>query len=94
METFHCSYSGKAVELLRQLNISLILSTYQAGKIIILSSDGTRMYQLVRDFSRPMGITVKENMMALAGALGVTVFRTDSNLAATYSRRNDGRNNR
>ena len=84
MGNFQCYHSGKAVELLNQLNISLILSTYQAGKVIILSSDGIKMHQLVRDFSRPMGIAVKNNMMALAGALCVTVFRTDANLAATY----------
>lgn len=81
---FCCYHDGKAAELLSQLNISLILSTYQAGKVIILSSDGTQMHQLVRDFSRPMGIAVKNNMMALAGALSVTVFRNDTNLAATY----------
>jgi len=84
MVNFDCYHSGKVVELLKQLNISLILSTYQAGKVIILSSDGSKMHQLVRDFSRPMGIAVKDNMMALAGALSVTVFRNDSNLAATY----------
>lgn len=83
-ESFDCYCSGKAVELLHELGISLILSTYQAGKVIILSSDGSKMTQLVRDFSRPMGIALKGNMMALAGALGVTVFRTDPVLAATY----------
>lgn len=83
-ESFECYHSGKAIELLHKLGISLILSTYQAGKVIILSSDGTKMTQLVRNFSRPMGITLKDNMMALAGALGVTVFRTDPVLAATY----------
>lgn len=87
MGNFQCYHSGKAVELLNQLNISLILSTYQAGKVIILSSDGIKMHQLVRDFSRPMGIAVKNNMIALAGALCVTVFRTDRKLAATYPKK-------
>jgi len=89
MGTFQCYHSGKAVELLNKLNISLILSTYQAGKTIVLSSDGIKMHQLVRDFARPMGIAVKDNMMALAGALGVTVFRTDAHLAATYPNKPD-----
>lgn len=89
MRPFYCSYSGQALELMDKLNISLMLSTYQAGKVIILSSDGNRMYQLVRDFSRPMGIALKGPMMALAGALGVTVFRTDSHLAKTYPEKPD-----
>ena len=84
MRPFQCNYSGNALELLNKLNISLILSTYQAGKVIILSSDGTHMHQLVRDFQRPMGIAVNGDMMALAGALGTTVFRTDPGLAKTY----------
>ncbi len=89
MRPFQCNYSGRALELLDKLNISLILSTYQAGKVIILSSDGTHMHQLVRDFQRPMGIAVKENMMALAGALGTTVFRTDESLAKNYPEKPD-----
>lgn len=89
MRPFQCNYSGIALELLDKLNISLMLSTYQAGKVIILSSDGTHMHQLVRDFQRPMGIALKGEMMALAGALGVTVFRTDSSLAKTYPEKPD-----
>jgi len=89
MRPFQCSYSGSALELLNELNISLILSTYQAGKVIILSSDGTHMHQLVRDFQRPMGIAINGDMMALAGALGTTVFRTDSTLAKTYPEKPD-----
>lgn len=84
MRPFNCIYKGKALEILKKLNISLILSTYQAGKVIILSSDGKNMYQLVRDFVRPMGIALKEDMMALACALSVTIFKTDKELARTY----------
>lgn len=89
MRPFECNYSGQALRLLNELNISLILSTYQAGKVIILSSDGSRMHQLVRDFTRPMGIALKDQMMALAGALGVTVLRTDPDLAKTYPEKPD-----
>ncbi|HWQ30383.1 MAG TPA: TIGR03032 family protein [Negativicutes bacterium] len=89
MRPFECSYSGQALEVLDRLNISLILSTYQAGKVIILSSDGKRMQQLVREFPRPMGIALKDSMMALACALGVTVFRTDPELARTYPEKPD-----
>lgn len=89
MRPFQCFYSGKSLDLLHQLNISLMLSTYQAGKVIVLSSDGKQMYQLVRDFQRPMGIAVKDSRMALAGALGTTVFRTDPHLAKTYPEKPD-----
>ncbi|MCT4635853.1 MAG: TIGR03032 family protein [Rickettsiales bacterium] len=81
---FQCIYSGKTLQLLKELDISLILSTYQAGKVIILSSDGKNMYQLIREFARPMGIALKDDLLALAGALNVTVFKTDKKLAQTY----------
>lgn len=87
MRPFQCNFNGRALELLNELKCSIILSTYQAGKVVILSSDGSQMHQLIRDFQRPMGIALKGNMMALAGALGVTVFRTDENLAKTYPER-------
>lgn len=86
---FSCTYSGETLYLLKKLGISLILSTYQAGKVIILSSDGKNMYQLIRDFARPMGIALKQEMMALAGALNVTVFKTDKQLAKTYPNKPD-----
>lgn len=89
MRPFECTYNGQALELLDQLNISLIMSTYQAGKVILLSSDGRQMHQLVRDFPRPMGIALKGDMMALAGALSVTVLRTDPVLAKTYPEKPD-----
>lgn len=86
---FECRYSDGVLELLDKLNISLILSTYQAGKVIILSSNGKNMYQLARDFARPMGIAIKDEHMALAGALSVTVFKTDKELARTYPKKPD-----
>lgn len=88
-QPFQCTYTGKSLEILNKLNISLILSTYQAGKVIILSSDGKNMYQLLRDFERPMGIAIKGDLMALAGAMGVTVFRTDQHLAKSYPNKPD-----
>jgi uncharacterized protein (TIGR03032 family) len=89
IQPFQCKYSGNVLDLLNKLNISLVLSTYQAGKVIFLSSNGENMFQLVRDFARPMGIAIKDNLMALAGALTVTVFKTDAELAKTYPSKPD-----
>jgi uncharacterized protein (TIGR03032 family) len=69
---------------MNELGVSIILSTYQAGKVIVLSTDGSRMYQLVRDFVRPMGIALQEDRMAIACALNVVVLKTDANLAKSY----------
>lgn len=86
---YKASFSQNIPALLHQLNISLILSTYQAGKIILLSSDGTNIYQLLRDFDRPMGIAIHDEMLALALRLNVTIFRNDSGLARSYPKKPD-----
>lgn len=84
---FKASFSPEVPQLLEQLEISLILSTYQAGKVIILSSDGENMTQLLRDFDRPMGIALQGDMLALALRLNVAIFRNDTKLAQTYPKK-------
>lgn len=86
---FKANFSPNIPELLNRLNISLILSTYQAGKVIILSSDGCNITQLLRDFDRPMGIALNGDMMALALRMNVAIFRNDTNLAKTYPKNPD-----
>ena len=56
---FNCSYSPNIAELLFKLDCSLIISTYQAGKIIFISSQkGNSLIQLPRTFMKPMGIAI------------------------------------
>jgi len=57
---FKANFSADIPHLLNELNISLILSTYQAGKVIVIGSDGQNPYQLVRDFDRPMGMAFQD----------------------------------
>ena len=64
---FTCTYTPNVAELLTQLNCSLAITTYQAGKLIFLSPDGhNAMRQLPRDFEKAMGLVIKDNRMALA----------------------------
>jgi uncharacterized protein (TIGR03032 family) len=53
--------------LLERLGISLLVSTYQAGKLMAVRQvDGT-MHTLLRTFERPMGIAVKDNRQFALG---------------------------
>ena len=82
---FSCSYSPQAPELLQQLGCTIALSTYQAGKVVLLSSqDGEKLVQLPRTFHKPMGIALKGNRMALATRDEVVVLVNSSGLAAHY----------
>lgn len=86
---FLASFSTGFSQLLHRLQASIILSTYQAGKVILLSSDGDNIIQLLRDFDRPMGIALHDDMLALALRLNVVIFRNDAHLAKTYPKKSN-----
>jgi uncharacterized protein (TIGR03032 family) len=51
--------------LLRQLGISLLVSTYQAGKVLILRADGDVLNTLCRDFASPMGLAERDGEIVI-----------------------------
>ena len=52
-------------EILNQLNISLVVSTYQAGKLILLREQDGGMNTHFRNFPHPMGLAVKDKQLAI-----------------------------
>ena len=52
-------------EILHQLGISLVISTYQAGKVIILRADGEHINTHFRVFPKPMGIAANKYKIAI-----------------------------
>jgi uncharacterized protein (TIGR03032 family) len=82
---FTCTYTPNVAELLTQLNCSLAITTFQAGKLVFLSPDGAdAMRQLPRDFEKAMGLAVDNNRMAIATKEEVTVFSNAPLLAVEY----------
>jgi uncharacterized protein (TIGR03032 family) len=84
---FSCTYSPNLPELLMQLNCSLAISTYQAGKVIFLSpKDVNYLVQLPRNFQKPMGFNLNEksDQLALACRDEVIVFSNSADLAKHY----------
>ncbi len=55
-------------DILQQLGISLVVSTYQAGKLIVLRADGENINTHFRMFSKPMGIAANRERMAIGCA--------------------------
>lgn len=82
---FSCTYTPNVPELLQQLGCTIALSTYQAGKVVLLSSvDGEKLIQLPRTFQKPMGIALTGDRMALATKDEITVLVNSPGLAAHY----------
>lgn len=62
-------------DLLRQLGGCLLVSTYQAGKLVILRPDGPSINTHFRSFNRPMGMAADGERLALGAAIEVAEFR-------------------
>ena len=51
-------YTNNLPAILDHFGISLAVSTYQAGKVILVRSDGGGINTHFRDFNKPMGLAV------------------------------------
>lgn len=84
---FACRYHPQFPALLHRLNITLAVSTYQAGKLVFLSApDDHRIVQLPRTFEKAMGITERADtgQLALACRNEIRVFANSPELAQHY----------
>jgi uncharacterized protein (TIGR03032 family) len=68
--------------ILEQLGSSLVVTTYQAGKLVILRSDGGVINTHFRAFNKPMGMAVGRGRLALGTAVDVWEFRNVPAVAA------------
>ena len=57
--------------LLRELGASLIVTTYQAGKLVILRADGDVLNTHFCSFARPMGLAVREGRLAIGTSVEI-----------------------
>ncbi|MEM6263863.1 MAG: TIGR03032 family protein [Bacteroidota bacterium] len=85
---FASQYTPNLPELLLELNCSLAVTTYQAGKILLISpKDANSLSMLPRTFKKAMGIALDEERMAVATKSEVVVLRNVPELAATYPKK-------
>jgi len=84
---FSCNYTPEVPRLIKNLNCTIALSTYQAGKIVFISAkDENRLIQLPRNFDKAMGIAEDTNSdkLAVARRDEVIVFKNSKELAYHY----------
>jgi uncharacterized protein (TIGR03032 family) len=68
--------------ILEQLASALVVTTYQAGKLVILRSDGGVMNTHFRAFNKPMGLALGRGRLAVGTAVDVWEFRNVPAVAA------------
>ncbi len=87
---FAAQFSPNLPELLGQLDCSLALTTYQAGKLVLVSGvEDERLVQLPRSFRRAMALARSGSRLAVATLDSVIVYANDPRLAARYPKQPD-----
>jgi len=82
---FSCQNSPNVPELLNKLGCTLVLSTYQAGKVIFLSAvDDNKLVQLPRTFNKAMGVAIDGDKLAIATKNEVLLTVNSRELAKSY----------
>ena len=67
-------HSSNFPALLDDLTISLLITTYQAGKLVIVRSEGGALNTHFRSFNKPMGLAVEGGRLAVGTALEIWEF--------------------
>ena len=87
---FSYTFSPNLPELLSQLDCTLVISTYQAGKVVFLSAkDDERLVQLPRTFPHAMAVGLDDDKMAIATRDEVVVLKNEPSLAPRYPNQPD-----
>jgi uncharacterized protein (TIGR03032 family) len=76
-EPLRSAHTDGFPELLRALGVSLLVTTYQAGKLVIVREQDGRVNTHFRNFQRPMGLAVgpSSDRLALGTAIQAWEFR-------------------
>jgi uncharacterized protein (TIGR03032 family) len=78
---FHYTQTEAFVELLHRLGASLLVSTYQANKLLAIRASGGGLSTLVRTFDKPMGLAVDGGRLALGTRKEVWLLRNAPDIA-------------
>ena len=78
---FHYTQTESFVALLRQLGASLLVSTYQANKLLVARATGGGLSMLVRTFDRPMGLAVDGRRLTIGTRNQIWFLRNAPDIA-------------
>ncbi len=81
-EPLRSIHTNNFPEILSQLGISLVISTYQAGKLIVIRNDGGVINTHFRVFSKPMGLAADYARLAVGTTYQICELRNIPAVAA------------
>lgn len=77
---FSCQHSANLPPLLKKLNIALAFTSYQAGRLMLVRSDGEQLNVNFKNFPRPMGLAATEQGITLGTFTEVLLFQREDSL--------------
>jgi uncharacterized protein (TIGR03032 family) len=85
----HCTHSDNLPELLTQLRLSVLISTYQTGHLVVVAARRGRLVLAFHHFDRAMGIAVKPGAIAVCTRKEVWFLRDAPDIAAKLEPQGD-----
>ena len=81
---FKITYSDGLPEFFLEQKSSIILSTYQAARVIVIGSvDGEELFQVPVSIKKPMGIAIEKSKLAIAGLDELIFYSNNENVTDT-----------
>jgi uncharacterized protein (TIGR03032 family) len=77
-----CAHSENLPELLTRLRVSILISTYQTGHLVVVAARSGRLVLTFHQFERAMGIAVKPAALAVCTRKEVWFARSAPDIAA------------
>src|SRR5580693_7669895 len=77
-----CSHSESLPALLTELKLSVLISTYQTGHLVVVASRQGRLVLTFHQFERAMGVAVKPGTIAVCSRKEVCFLRSAPDIAA------------
>src|SRR5262249_4843529 len=78
---FHYTQTDSFPALLNQIRASLLVTTYQANKLLVARAAGSGLSTLVRTFDQPMGLAVDGQRLALGTRNQIWLLRNAPDIA-------------
>ena len=80
----HSVHTASFPEILAALNASVIVSTYQAGKLILLRNEQGTLNTHFRNFQQPMGVALQGGRLAVGTQQEIWEFRNTPAVAKRF----------
>ena len=77
---FNSSYTNNLPKILKKLNISLVVTSYQTARLFFIRSDGERIETNFKEYPRPMGIYADEHRLTLGTFSEVLEFKRSNDI--------------